>query len=176
MTKLDHIKSFLQGILTILAAVGIMYYPEHGLDVMILLLGCSLTLGGINTLIYYVSMARHMVEGRLLLYKGLISLDLGIYMLALSDSSRVYIMTYLIAMHLFGGILSAARAMEGRKLGGRWRMRLLNGISHFAIVIACILLRNDPEGLVLVYSVGLFWSGCLKVFDAFRRSAIVYIQ
>ena len=50
----------------------------HGLKLVLLVIQAGMTLRGLQAIIYYFSMARHMVGGKNVLFRGMIFLDLGI--------------------------------------------------------------------------------------------------
>ena len=125
MSLMQRIKSIAAALLMIAAAVAMLIYPGTGLAFIALILSASLTLYGLRTLVYYFSMARHMVGGKRILYQGLIVFDLGIFTLTMAYNHTIYVILYLLAIHAFAGVVDVMRAMEARRFDGPWRMDML---------------------------------------------------
>ena len=81
MTAFRRIKEIIHGLILLGCAAGMLAYPSDGYTLVIYLLGISLTLYGLGTLIYYFQMARFMVGGRTMLYIGIIAFDFGMFTL-----------------------------------------------------------------------------------------------
>ena len=86
MTKLQRISNILTGLVLILISILIFVIPESGYPFAVTIIGLTLTATGLRLLIYYLTMARHMVGGKLMLFIGIIALDAG--MLSLSWKLR----------------------------------------------------------------------------------------
>ena len=130
---------------------------------------------GIRSLWFYFAMARNMVGGRLILFRGIIALDLGMFAFSLQEIPTIYILLYLLIIHLFAGIVDIMRAREAKKMKGHWRLNLAFGIANILLALSCSLCFRDPMVLAYVYAAGLFYSACLRIAQAFRKTAIVYI-
>ena len=166
-------------VLMIAAAVAMLIYPGTGLAFIALILGASLTLYGLRTLVYYFSMARHMVGGKRILYQGLIVFDLGIFTLTMAYNHTVYVILYLLAIHAFAGVVDVMRAMEARRFDGPWRMDMATGVVNVAIAILAVIcgfFLNSMQDIVYIYASGLIYSAVLKIVNALRKTSIIYIQ
>ena len=73
--------------------------PSEVYGVIILSLGLTLMLSGIRSLVYYFTMAKHMVGGLAVLYRGVIVFDIGLFTLSLVDVPLIFIMLYLAGLH-----------------------------------------------------------------------------
>lgn len=146
----------------------------------LIILGTGLTLRGFHHLIYYFSMARYMVGGKQVLFRTVILLDLGIFTSTLSRSPSIYIILYIAGAQLFSGAVALLRANESRQTGSsRWKYTAAYGLMHialFILVIAFGLFMHSTEFAVYVYAVGLIGTAFHRFIQAFRRTAIVYIQ
>ena len=131
---------------------------------------------GIRSLVYYFTMARHMVGGKYSLYLGVIALDFGMFTLAMSDIPRLYIAIYLMFCHAFSGVIDIMRGLEARSYEGSWKLTTTHGLVSVFIAIACCVFIRSNMILVYIYAAGLMYSSCIRIITAFRRSAIVYIQ
>ena len=136
--------------------------------ILALILSVSLTLYGLRVLLYYFSMARHMVGGKRILYQGLIIFDLGIFTLTVVDNPKIYIILYLLGIHAFAG-----------RFEGPWRMDMASGVVNVSIAIlavVCGFFLNNMQDIVYIYASGLFYSAVLKIVNALRKTSIIYIQ
>jgi uncharacterized membrane protein HdeD (DUF308 family) len=176
-----------QRIGTIAAALGsflsawlMLKMGEEGVLLVTLMLSVSLIAMGVRSLIFYFTMARHMVDGRSSLYIGVIILDFGIFTLSVSQNYGLFIMVYLLAFYAFTGVMSILRALEERRFGASaWKLKLAEGIVSIAFAGAAVafgLFRGNMAALTRIYAAGLIYAACLRLASAFRKTAIVYIQ
>lgn len=176
MNQLKRIGSILAALFMIAGAFIMVNETESGFRFILTILGVSLQIAGIREIIYYFTMARYMVGGNLLLFKGVIFLDFGGLTLSLTDVPSGYVILYLLVIHVFSGIVEILRAMEAKRYGGAWKLKFFHGLLNLAIVILCVTFFNRPETAVYVYASGLVYSAILRVITAFRRTAVVSIQ
>ena len=129
----------------------------------------------IRYLVFYLSMARNMVDGKLSLFYGIIALDLGMFAYTLQDIPPIYIVLYLLITHLFSGVIDVLRAMEARRLGSRWKLSTAIGAANILLAVVCGFCLHRLSLLTSVYAIGLVYAACLRMAQAFRRTAIIYI-
>ena len=145
-----------------------------------ILVGLLMLVCCIRCLILYFTMARHMVGGASILYKGIIVLDLAIFTLCMVDDPHMYIMLYLLGMHAFAGVMDILLAMEARRFGApAWKQSLGSGIVNLAVAVSAVvavLFLHSTTDLVYIYAGCLFYSACSQFVSAFQKTAIVYIQ
>ena len=176
MTKWQRVWRVVSGLLMVLEGVLLIELKEQGLLFISAILSLSLVVAGLRALVYYFTMARHMVDGKIILFFGMILLDLGLFATTLLDSSAIYIILYLLAIHSLSGALDVLRALEARRLKApSWRIQLAEGIANLLIVLACIVFSRSLRMTVYLFSAGIIYRACLRILSAFRRSAIVYI-
>ena len=164
-----------------IAVAVLMFFLDsiHGLKLVILVIQAGMTLRGLQTIVYYFSMARHMVGGKNVLFRGMIFLDLGILASTLFEHPAIYTIIYISLLHVFTGAVSVLRANESRKIGTSWRLKMAYGITNIllaVIVLICGIAFGRLRIAVWVYSVGLIYSSILNIISAFRKTEIVYIQ
>ena len=176
MTTFQRIRACFAGLIALCFAIVAMIYPDKGFILIMAGLGISLFLSGVRMVIYYFSMARHMVGGRYMLYLGLIVLDFGMFTLALSDIPRIYIVTYLLGCNVFAGAIEIMRALESKRLNCSWKLNMSRGITDLLIAVTCCVFVSSTRVLVYLYCLGLIYVSCIRIINAFRRTAIVYIQ
>ena len=177
MSKYQRIGNVLTGLVMILCALLLIASPEYGYRLIFMLLYLSMFVYGIRSIIYYFTMARYMVNGKAMLYKGVLVFDFGAFTASLSSVPDIYIILYLLAVHLFSGGVDILSAIDSKKSGSpSWRTKLAGGVLSVAIAVACIIFRKNTAVMVYIYSSGLVYSAIFKIISAFRKTAIVYIQ
>lgn len=134
---------------------------------------------GIRLLIYYFSMARHMVGGKSTLYQAIIVLDLGLFTGSMISMSDYIVTIYLLSIFAFSGVIDILRSLEAKKNGASWRMKFITGcisvIMALALVVTGLVQRNTTY-LVYGYCFTLVYSGIMRIVASFRKTAMVYIQ
>lgn len=177
MSKVQRIKSFLAGAVMMFSAVIMVYMPDLGYPLVVAILSVSLLFYGVRSLIYYFTMARFMVGGKASLYKGIIIFDLGVFTMTLADIPNAYVMLYLVAANLIAGGIDILSAVDSRRSGSpSWRLKLVSGAVSVLIAIACIVFGRNQTAVVYIYCAGLLYSAVYRIFSAFRKTAIIYIQ
>ena len=179
MTKWQRIKGVLVGIVMMFGGVLMALAGGEAALIIMLLLALSLTISGIRMLIYYFSMARHMVGGKNVLFRGMVFLDLGVFAGMIFAHPAVYILIYISLLHIFTGMVSALRANESRKIGSSWRLKMAFGITNILlalIVMICGIAFGRLRIAVWAYSIGLIYSSVLSIISSCKHTEIVYIQ
>lgn len=180
MTKLQRFNSFAGGLLTVLLGLLLYEAPYMGTDIIALILAVSLMILGVKNLIFYAAMSRHMVGGKVSLFYGLILTDLGIYLYSIKDFSPMYVMLYLLVIYSFYGATDIVLALQARKLKSRsWRIKLLTGIGNLSLGILAMVFGLTGEtvfNVIYIYALGLAYTGIMRMANAFRRTAVPYIQ
>ncbi len=179
MTLAKRIGMILRAAVLCLTAWIMFRLGENGFLLVSLLLSLALVVFGARNIIYYFSMARHMVGGKSILYIGVIALDFGVFTMSVSNSRGMFVVLYLLAAHAFSGVVDVLRAREARQLEApSWRLSLAEGIANIGVAAAAAaagLFLGDMRALTLIYAAGLLYSALLDLVSAFRRTAIVYI-
>ncbi len=149
---------------------------EDGFSIVALILCISLLIYGIRELIYFFTMARHMVGGRRSLYLGVLIIDIAIFSLSLSDDSPLYIMIYLIVIHAVSGVIDILRALEPKKIGSKaYKWQLFTGIINLLIAIACAVFIRSMLVCVYIYAAGLLYSAIVQIVRVFVKNPALYI-
>lgn len=177
MSGVQRIKDILIGILIILGAVILIAFPKEGFIITAAILSLSLFIYGIKTLIYYFTMARHMVGGRIMLYLAVVVLDLGMFTMMLTNIPKIYIVLYLLVIYAFAGVVDILRALEAKKYqASSWKLSLISGIISVVVAILCVVFIGSTNMIVYFYSAGLIYSAIVRIVTACRKTAIVYIN
>ncbi len=177
MTKLQRARELLGGLMMLAAGVLVICRPATGIRLIMLIIIVTMILKGLGSLSFYFTMARHMVGGKLQLYKGIILLDIGMFFMTLDDVPIIYLMLYLLVANLISGVIEILGAREARQMeAGSWKMKMAIGAADVLFGLASIFCLGRPNLLVYIYATGLAYSAVLRIVSALRRSAIVYIQ
>lgn len=180
MTRTKRVIDVLFGIVMIIA--GLAFFGssvEASVWVMLVLIGLGITLRGLQTLYYYLTMAKYMVGGKNVLYRSFILLDLGALGGSLAGHGLVYAVSYLALLHASSGLISIVRANESRLIGAHWRLKMAYGVTNVLMAVAVIIgtiILKEPRITIYIYGSGLIYTGILRIASAFRRTRIVYIQ
>ena len=178
MTLFQRIKKILFALLMIVVAVMLLALPdEDGLDVVLLILTLGFAIKGIKDIIFYFTMARHMVGGKMILFQGVVVLDFAMFTGSLTDVPRIYVMVYLIAIHAFSGAVEILRARESKRtVEGPWKVKMSHGAVDVILALICMVFIMDTATAVMIYSVGLIYSALIRIISAFRRTAFILIR
>ena len=180
MTGSRRILNIFSGLLLLVFSALLFVSPEDAIPVVLLVIGLGITVRGLQTLIYYFTMARYMVGGKQVLYRTIIFLDFGLFTSALSNHPAIYIILFIAGIHLLSGLITALRANEARQEGSsKWMFTAcyaLFDVFLFVLVIYFGLFRKSISMAVYIYAVGLINTAFNRIRQAFRRTAIVYIQ
>lgn len=177
MTKLQRIRTALFGAGMMVAAVIMAIYPADAYETVIVFLAVGFLVSSIATLSYYFTMAKYMVGGRMILYRGVVLFDFAIFTGSLVDVPRFYVLIYLAVIHMFSGLVEILRSREARGTGGKgWRLKLFHGFFNMVVAISCIVFARKTNTAVYIYCIGIFYSGLIRVIQSFRKTAFVYIR
>ena len=179
MSKLQRTGAILLGLLMVAAAVLIFALPgtENGLLIILLILGFMFAASGVKDIVRFFSTARFMVGGRLILFRGVIMLDFGLFSLSLYDASSLIVSLYLIGIFVFYGVVDILMAREAKRLSSsRWKLRMLSGAVKVLLGIACLVFIKNESILEIFFGVNLCYSGLDRIVYAFRKTEAAYIQ
>ncbi|MGN0167646.1 MAG: DUF308 domain-containing protein [Acetatifactor sp.] len=177
MSKFDRIKNIIIGIAVIVISVYMLAVPSTGYYMATLILGVVLLINGIKQFIYFFSMGIHMIGGKMILYRALITMDLSFFILSIGGIGPRYMMVYFIIYYLFAGIIIIFRAYESRKAeAGFWKWKLMLGIVKVTVAIMCIIYNNSEDVMLYLLCFGLIISAVARIGVALKKTAIIYIQ
>ena len=177
MTRWKKIKSVISASFTIICSLILMANPKSGAIIIIGVLSLALLIYGFRTIIYYFTMARLMVDGKIILYKGLIIFEFGMLVNTLAIIPKVYVMIYLMIGFIFAGVVDIMRALESKSYNvGAWKLQISRGIINVSIGLACLFNLNSVHTMVYICCAGWIYSAIVKIINSFRQSGMVYIQ
>ena len=170
MNRFQKIRSIIFALVMIAAGVLMLLDSEGGYGVVVTILGLWLLIYGLQTLVYFFTMARHMVGGKLILYKGVILTDFGYLTTSINDVPRVYVLMYLVIFHAFTGLVEVLRALEQKRYGASWKMKLTHGIIDILMALACIVFIGSPNTVCIIYGIGIIYSAIMRLGTALRKT------
>lgn len=180
MSKFSRIGNILLGAVVIFICAVMFIVPESGSLFFLLFLGIAFLVYGIRYLVYFFSMAKHMVGGLMIFFISIIALDIGAFTLTLSDESMTIVSIYLALFHGFYGVVHLLRAREAKHYDSpAWKWSLAECGVNFLVVIICsglIPFSPSPYFLIYICAAGLAYGAVMRIINACRRTAIIYIQ
>ncbi len=177
MGKAKRIMYVVTGLFMIASSVIMSVFYEVGYIVVLIILEIMLFAHGIRLLFYYFTLARYMVGGISIFYKGILFLDSGLFALNMDDIPRPYAMVYLVGCLIVSGVIDVMRANTARKLeSAHWKYQCSSGIIKIIVSVICLCLINSPAMLTIIYSLGLLHAGIGRIATAFRETDIVYVK
>lgn len=180
MSYFQRIRRFISGVFILLYAFLLLLTPSESYSIIAGILSIYLLVYGFKLLIYYISMARHMVGGKSSLFQSIIALDLALFTMSMASMDKVYILLYLIAIFVFSGAIDILRALEQKRLSApSWKFKLIVGCVSVLIAIVIIvvsIITRSPEILVYGFCISLLYSAVMRIISAFRKTAVIYIQ
>ncbi len=176
MDRLERAANFAIGLAMIACGILLLLEPKYGLIIVAFILGFALLLYGMRTLIYYVTMARHMAGGLSILLIAIIAIDVGAFALTLAGKPRISIVLYLVGYNVLVGIVTIARGIEAKKLESRWKGSVIHGLVSIALAMLCLVFIGSDRVVMAIYCFGLFYRASVRIASVFRPTEIIYIQ
>ena len=179
MNLSQRIRKTISALFSMLSAVLLFIAGENAYRLVSIVLSITLIVSGIRDILFYFTMARKMVDGKGILYKGVLVLDVGIFTLSVRDESFVFIVLYLLGIYAFSGVVNVLRALQERRFHApSWRLNMAEGLLNIVFAAGAVVfgfIQKDMRHLTWIYASGLFYSSILRLISAFRKSAIIYI-
>lgn len=177
MSKFKRIWNIISGIAIILWSVLMINDPGDAIILTSFFIGMIFVIKGLKDIIYYFTLARHMVGGKMILYYGIVMYDLGVFAVSVCTESNIFTIIYLIAVHLFAGGVSILRLFRNHKEGfSIHKLDIAQGTVNLLIALVCIFFMKHTDILVYAYCASIIYFALLRIISAFRKTAIVYIQ
>ncbi len=178
MTIFQRIRNIIVGLIMIVVAVIFILDPSDDAYIFVIaVLSLGLLIKGLKDIVFYFTMARHMVGGKMILFQGVIVLDFALLTGSLSNVPKIYILLYLVVIHAFSGVVEILRAMEARRtVSGPWKMKFTHGIVDFLLAISCFIYIRQTHTALIIYSIGLLYSAVMRIANSLRRTTFILIK
>ena len=177
MTNAGRVRNILFALIQTAAAVYMIAEPADGYVFVAVILSFSLLLMGVKTIIYYFSMARHMVGGKRMLYIGVLLLDAGAFAVSLDSIPRAVVLMYLFISHAFSGVIDVLRVKEAKDSGYPFsKFTFATGIINLVSAALCIVFINSERTAVYIFCAGIIYSAITRIISSFRETRIIFIS
>ena len=177
MSKARRIFKIIGAVVIIQIALILMLIPDIAFRLIGVIFALMLIFYGLKFIIFYITHASHMVNGKWFLVLGLILFDVGVFASLMDDPPKLFIITYVAGAHLIGAILRLIRAVGNKKDNNPgWIIDCMQSLGNFIQVAVCIIFSQFVEVPVFIYCSGLIYSSILQIIQACKRTAIVYVQ
>ena len=176
MSNLRRVGNIVLSSVAIAFGILLLLTPDFSLVIVAVVIGVWLMVHGMRKLVYFFTMARHMVGGLSLLFIAMIYIDLGASALTLVDEPRLSIVLYLVGCNALMGIFGILRGVEARRLGSRWKSSLVHGVVSLALAASSLLFIGSERVITAIFCLGLFYSACVRLVTALRPTEVIYIQ
>lgn len=177
MTKVRRIFKIIGAVLLIHIALFLMLIPQIALQLIAVMFSVILIFYGLKFILFYITHASHMVNGKWFILLGLLLFDIGVFASLMQNQSKLITIVYIAGAHLVGAILRLIRAVGNKKDNNPgWIIDCMQSIGNFIQVAVCIIFSQYVEVPVFIYCSGLIYSAILQIIQACKRTAIVYVQ
>ena len=177
MTKVRRIFKIIGAVLLIHIALFLMLIPQIALQLIAVMFSVILIFYGLKFILFYITHASHMVNGKWFILLGLLLFDIGVFASLMQNQSKLLTIAYIAGAHLVGAILRLIRAVGNKKDNNPgWIIDCMQSIGNFIQVAVCIIFSQYVEVPVFIYCSGLIYSAILSIIQACKRTAIVYVQ
>lgn len=148
MTRLQRVGNVIFGLLMIACGILLLTDPEDGLYLVLVILGGALLLSGVRSLVQYATLARHMVNGKTLLYVGVFEIDLSLVAILYLGDPALVVALYLVGTSLLSGGIGLVQSLKEKSFGTRWKLDLARNAVLLATGIASLCFLQTPKVLV----------------------------
>ncbi len=176
MTIRQRVQQILLGVIMILFALIMIAFDEKSYPLIVAFYAIALEFFGWRMVWYYITMARHMVGGRSILYRGILFIDFGVFTASLVLVPHIYVLLYLSGTLAFSAVVDLLRAKEAKSIQSPWKMKALQGAIELVTAVVCLLFMHTPALVVDVCSAGFLFSALTRIINAFRRMPVVTIS
>ncbi len=155
----------------------IMVASNEGYAIIVLILGLTFMVRGFAKIFFYISMARFAVGGKSILISGIFFLDIGAFTITLSNIPKSFIMFYLLGVYFISGGILLLRGLERKKVGAGWKFHLIRGLINIGLASTCFFTyTNFPVIVVWLFAASIVYSAIMRIINALRKTAIIYVQ
>ena len=176
MTIWQKIKNVLLSVSMIVIGVAMLFYGEKAYMAIIGLFSLALEIMGLRMLIFYFGMARYMVGGRNILFRGILFFDFGIFTGSLVWVPKAYVLMYLAGTLAFSGIVNLLGANEARRIQSSWRFKAFQGVVKMLVAIMCLILTRSGARFVYICAAGFIFSAVMNIVNTFRHQQVITID
>ncbi len=176
MTIWQKLRNVLLAVSMIFIGAAMLVFGEKAYMAIIGIFSLTLEIMGLRMLWFYFRMARHMVGGRNILFRGLLFFDFGLFTGSLVWVPRLYVLMYFAGTMAFSGVVDLMWAKEARKIQSSWRFKTFQGVVKMLFAISCLLFMRSGTRVVDICAVGFIFSAVMSIVNTFRRQQVIMID
>lgn len=176
MTIWQKLKNVLSAVFMILIGMEMLIFWEKAYMIIIGVFSLTLEIMGISKIIFYFSMARYMVGGRNILFRGILFFDFGIFTGSLVWVPKGYVLVYLAGTLAFSGVVNIIGASEAKRIESSWRFKTFQGIVKILFAISCLIFLRSEVRVVDICAIGFILSALMSIASTFRRHQVITIE
>ena len=176
MTKWQKLRNILLSASMILIGVAMLVFGEKAYMGIISVFSLVLEIMGLRMLWFYFRMARHMVGGWSILFRGILFFDFGLFTGSLVWVPKGYILMYLAGTLAFSGIVNIIGASEAKRIESSWKFKTFQGIVKIQFAISCLIFMRSEVRVVNICAIGFILSAVMSIANTFRRQQVVTID
>ncbi len=176
MTIWQKLRNVLLAVSMIIVGVTMLVFGEEAYMAIIGIFALALEIKGIRMLWFYFRMARHMVGGQNIFFRGILFFDFGIFTGSLVWVPRAYVLMYLAGTLAFSGVVDLLGANEARGIQSSWKLKTFEGVVKVLIAISSLILVRSGTRVVDVCAIGFIFSAVMRIASTFRRQQVITID
>jgi uncharacterized membrane protein HdeD (DUF308 family) len=176
MTKWQKLRNILLAASMILIGVAMLVFGEKTYMGIIGIFSLTLEIMGLRMLWFYFRMARHMVGGRNILFRGILFFDFGIFTGSLVWVPKGYILVYLAGTLAFSGVVNIIGASEAKRIESAWKFKTFQGVVKILFAIICLIFMRSEVRVVDICAIGFILSAVMSIANTFRRQQVITID
>ncbi|MCR5267038.1 MAG: hypothetical protein K6E16_00785 [Lachnospiraceae bacterium] len=173
MSKSQKSKQIIGALLMLLCSFLMFWNADIGYALVAGILSTSLLIYALRKLIFYFTMARHMVGGGSVLITGIILLDFGVFTMNMASLPKFYVVLYLLALNALSSVVSFLRAVENRRNGGvKWRWDYAHSLINLVLAGLSVFFLRSTTMLVYLYSIQSIYLAFTQIIRTIRPSSV----
>ena len=172
MTIWQKLRNVLLAVSMIIVSVTMLVFGEKAYMAIIGIFALALEIKGIRMLWFYFRMARHMVGGQNIFFRGILFFDFGIFTGSLVWVPRAYVLMYLAGTLAFLGVVDLLGANEARRIQSSWTLKTFEVL----IAISSLIFVRSGTRVVDVCAIGFIFSAVMSIASTFRRQQVITID
>ena len=176
MSRMRRIGSIFLSLVMIAFGVLLLCSPNEGLVIVALGLALWLLASGVRKLVYFFTMARHMVGGLSMLFIAVIMIDISGFVFLFIGEPKLSIVVFLVGYNAYMALTGLVHVVESKLLESRWAASLFHSIVNLVLAVASIVFFNSDEVVIAIFCIWLFYAAGVRLVSAIRPTEIIYIQ
>ncbi|MCR5675028.1 MAG: DUF308 domain-containing protein [Lachnospiraceae bacterium] len=176
MTIRQRFQQVFVGVLMLAFGAVMIAYDEESYPFIIALYSLALELQGFRLIWYFFTMARLMVGGKSILYRGILFIDFGVFTGSLVFVPQIYILIYLSGTLALSAMIDLLRSREARAIHSPWKLKTFQGAVELITAVICLVFLHSTAMVVDIFSAVFIFSGVMRIVSAFRRMPVITVS